>query len=140
MGESIFEKNGGRSILVSFAKKFYDKIYDDPWIGLYFKDVDQTRIELQQVDFLQGALGGEKIYCGALPIPAHKHMFISDELFDLRQKYLIEALDEVNAHQDLKDRIQRIDSAFKSGIVKKTIDDCEKRYFTDTILSYDRPK
>ena len=66
-----FEALGGRPILVKISKIFYDKVYDHAWLGKFFAKVDQQIIEDQQVDFLQGALGGDKVYCGKLPVKAH---------------------------------------------------------------------
>jgi hemoglobin len=134
-----FEKLGGRSILVKMSKIFYDDVYKHEWIGKFFQGIDQDIIEAQQVDFLQGALGGEKVYCGKLPIPAHKHMFISDELYNLRTDLMVSALKEVNASQELIDKILKIDASFKGGLVKKSITDCEKRYNTDEILIVPNP-
>ena len=108
MDQLSFKELGGRQVLLDMAKVFYDKIYAHPWLGEFFKDISQEVIEIQQVDFLQGALGGERVYCGKLPIPAHKHMYITQELFDLRSEILIESLKEVNACQELIDRILKI--------------------------------
>ena len=134
-----FEKLGGRNILVKMSKIFYDNVYDHPWIGKFFQGIDQGIIEAQQVDFLQGALGGEKVYCGKLPIPAHKHMFISDDLYNLRTDLMLSALKEVNASAELVEKILKIDASFKGGLVKEKIDDCKKRYNTDELLIIPNP-
>ncbi len=55
---------------------------------MYFKEIDQEIIETQQVDSMTSALGGPKVYCGKLPIPAHKNMFIWTDLFELRHDLL----------------------------------------------------
>ena len=135
-----FEALGGKPMLEKISKIFYDKIYEDEWIGLYFKEVPQERIESQQVDFMQGALGGPTSYCGRLPVPAHQHMYIDEELFDLRQKYLTEAFAEAGACQELIDKWLKIDNAFKPKIIKKSMSDCEKRFFTDEIVFFKNPK
>jgi truncated hemoglobin YjbI len=135
-----FESMGGRALLEKITKVFYDKVYAHPWIGQYFKEIKQEIIEEQQVDFLQGALGGEKVYCGKLPVPAHKHMFITDELFDLRTDLLVESIKECNGSEELTEKILKIDHAFKSGIVKKSLGDCEKRYNTDVIMDIPNPE
>jgi truncated hemoglobin YjbI len=140
MNQKTFHELGGREILMRVSKVFYDKVYAHPWIGKYFADVPQDVIEIQQVDFLQGALGGEKVYCGKLPVPAHKHMFINDELYQLRTNLLVESLKECGACQELIDRLIKIDDAFKSGIVKKSVADCEKRFNSDTILDFPNPE
>lgn len=138
-GKLSFEQLGGRAILEKVSKIFYDKIYDHPWIGLYFKEVPQDVIESQQVDFMSQALGGPKVYLGKLPVAAHKHMLLDDEIFDLRERLLKEALVEANACEELQIRWLKIDEAFRLKIVKKSISECEKRYNTDTILDFPNP-
>ena len=134
-----FEKLGGKAMLEKVAKIFYDKIYEHEWIGKYFMHIDQKIIESQQVDFMSSALGGPKDYCGRMPIPTHKNMMISEDLFELRHKLLLESLKQADASQELIDKWTKIDEAFKSGIVKNSISDCEKRYFTDVILDFKDP-
>lgn len=131
-----FEKLGGKEILQKVAKSFYDKVYEHPWIGKFFQHIEQEIIESQQVDFMTSALGGPKVYCGRLPIPTHKNMLISPELFELRHKLLLEALHEAKASDDLIVKWTKIDAAFKDGIVKSNISECEKRFFTDDILDF----
>ena len=128
-----------RSRLKKFAKCFYDKIYADPWIGKFFQDIDQEIIESQQVDFLQGAVGGRKVYSGKLPIPAHMHMYITDELFELRNQFVLEAIKEVGVPEELAEKILRVDEAFKKGLVKASVGQCEKRFFTDELLIIPKP-
>jgi hemoglobin len=140
MNKSSIEELGGREMLEKAMKAFYDRVYEHPWIGLYFKDISQDVIEKQQVDFMIGALGGPKsAYSGRLPVDAHKNMFITDELFQVREELLLEAFAEVKAPQELIDRWLKIDNAFKSGIVKKSIEQCEKTFVTDDILDFPNP-
>lgn len=134
-----FEELGGREMLEKVSKIFYDKVYDDAWIGQYFADIKQEVIEEQQVDFMSMALGGPKVYLGKLPAPAHKHMMISEELFQLREELLDAALKEAGASPELIFRWKKIDNAFKEKLVKSSIADCEKRYKTDQLLDFHKP-
>jgi truncated hemoglobin YjbI len=136
---SIFERAGGREMLMAVSKKFYDKIYMHPWLKEYFKDVKQGIIESQQVDFMTGALGGPKIYCGRNPTDAHLHINITEELFQVRKQLLIEAMEEVNASAELRDRWLKVDDAFKGAMIKKLPEDCVKRWATDEILDFPNP-
>lgn len=138
--KQAFEKLGGRNILMKINKIFYDKVYAHPWISQFFKDVPQDVIESQQTDFMTSTLGGGNVYLGKLPVPAHKHMFISEELFDLRQRLLNEALDEAQACEELKAKWNKIDEAFRSKLVKKSISECEKRFRSDEILFFKNPE
>jgi truncated hemoglobin YjbI len=133
---SLYDKVGGRPVLEKLVKRFYDKVFAHPWLGLYFKNVKQTTIELQQVEFMIGALGGPRIYMGKIPGDAHPHMMITNELFDLRQKLMLEALKEENSLPELTDRWLKIEEAFREKIVKTSIDKCQVRFFGDEILDF----
>jgi hypothetical protein len=85
------------------------------------------------------AMGGPQMYCGAFPIPAHKHMNITNELFDLRHGMLKDSLQEAGVPQELAEKWLKIDVSFRTGIVKKSVDDCQKRFMTDDILDYSKP-
>lgn len=144
LGESMstaqeFESMGGRSALITINKVFYDKIYQHPWLKLYFEEIPQEHIESQQVDFMQKVLGGENVYVGKTPPNSHTHMFIPDELFEERKKLLCEAFVESNASQQLIDKWLFLDESFRRFIVKKHIDECQPRFKTDPILNFPKP-
>ncbi|MCO4793741.1 MAG: group 1 truncated hemoglobin [Bacteriovoracaceae bacterium] len=139
IGKLSFEELGGRPVLEKVAKVFYDKVYEHPWIGQFFKEVDQEVIESQQVDFMSAALGGPRVYLGKLPVPAHKHMLLNDEIFDLRESLLKQAMDEVSVLPELRERRLTIDEAFRKKLVKKDISECEKRYKTDEFMDFPNP-
>ena len=134
-----FEDLGGKGMLEVITKIFYDKIYDHPWLSQFFKNIKQEIIESQQVDFMQGHLGGKKVYCGQLPVSAHKHMFVTKELFDLRQAILRDSMKEANASRELVEAWLKIDDSFRAGIIKASASQCEKRFFTDEILAFKNP-
>ncbi|MGB0495593.1 MAG: group I truncated hemoglobin [Kangiellaceae bacterium] len=134
-----YEEMGGKHMLEHISKIFYDKIYDDPWLKQYFAEIPQEHIERQQVAFMQAALGGENLYCGQTPPTAHKHMYITEELFQARQLLLDEAFAECNASPLLIEKWIRIDEAFFNRIVKSSPEECEKRYKSDKILNFQRP-
>lgn len=136
---NLFDLIGSRSTLDKVHKIFYDKIYAHPWISLYFKEVKQEIIESQQSDFMSQAMGGPAIYCGKLPVPAHHHLFISEELFELRTRLLQEAMHEAGINLEHQVLWLKIDQAFKKAIIKKTIADCLPRFKTDEIIDYPRP-
>lgn len=137
--KSLFDQIGGKSTLQRIAKRFYDKVYADPWLKLFFKNTRQEIIESQQVDFMSGALGGPRIFSGRMPIDAHTHINITPELFAAREKLLLEALQEENAPRELIDRWLKIEHAFKAHLLKDSVADCKKRWNTDEILDFPDP-
>lgn len=136
---SLFDRVGGYDMVKKVHKIFYDKIYADEWIGQFFKEINQDVIENQQTDFMVQAMGGPDKYCGAFPIPAHKHMNISLELFQYRHEMLKASLNEAGLAQTEIDAWLKIDAAFGKGIIKKSVDDCERRFPTDEIQNFPRP-
>jgi len=137
--KAIFEQMGGRASLVKVNKIFYDKVYQDPWLKLYFQAIPQEHIENQQVDFMEKVLGGENRYAGKAPPAAHKHIFVTEELFELRQKYLKEAFVEAKAKPELVEKWLMLDASFLRIIVKSKSEECQRRFNSDTILDFPKP-
>ena len=136
--DHLFQAVGGRDGILKVVKIFYDKVYADPWMSLFFAKIPQEHIENQQTDFMCGAMGGPKIYCGRMPVDAHEHICITEELFDARDELLEESLKEANVDPEVAKAWMKIDQAFKSGLVKP-LKDCKKRFFTDEILDFENP-
>lgn len=137
---SLFDEIGGKPYLAKVVKTFYDKVYAHPWLKLYFKNTPQEHIENQQVDFMIGALGGPRVYGGRSPKDAHPHIMITEEIFELRNELLIEALKEEKASEELIERWLQIESVFKKAILKSSINQCKGRYTTDEILVFENPQ
>lgn len=135
----LYDQLGGFSVLQRVHKIFYDKVYRDPWLKLFFADVAQALIEAQQTDFMAQAMGGPARYCGKLPIPAHRHMFITEELFELRTRLLDESLVEAGVAAWLRARWLKIDGAFKGRLVKQSASECQGRYKTEPIMVIPKP-
>ncbi len=137
--DEIFEKMGGRNALIKINKIFYDKVYKDPWIKLYFEQIPQQHIEDQQVDFMQKVLGGENLYVGKAPPAAHMHIMINEDIFQVRKGLLEEAFVEANAKQELVDKWLALDESFKRVLFKDSTAECRRRFKTDLILDFPNP-
>ncbi len=138
--EKKYAEFGGRAMLEKVSKIFYDKIYEDAWLQQYFSGVAQDHIERQQVDFMQGVCGGEKVFCGRLPVSAHTHIYITDELFDFRKEVLLASLVEAGANQALRELWLKIDDSFRAKLIKKSVDECFGRYKMEPIISIAPPR
>jgi hypothetical protein len=88
---------------------------------------------------MTSAMGGPQVYSGAFPIPAHQHLYITEEIFDLRHQLLRDSLEEASVPEGLAERWLKLDGAFKSGLVKKSLDDCKGRFTTDPIVEFPDP-
>jgi len=123
-------------IVFNTNQAFYEHVYKDEWLKNVFSVIDQKIITSQQTDFIVGALGGPKRYCGRTPKDAHPHIYVDEEMWTLREKYLKMAFEEVKVPDDLRARWLAIDEAFKAVILKKDISECSKRYQMDNIIYF----
>ena len=137
---SLYAQLGGHDTLVRVHKVFYDKVYAHPWLKLFFVGVERAVIENQQTDFMAQSMKGPDVYCGKFPVPAHKHMFITAELYDTRHQLLADTLQELRIPEPLKEQWLLIDAAFKVRLVKKTEAECEGRYRTEPIMVIPNPE
>jgi hemoglobin len=119
---TLFDAVGGLPTLSKVHKIFYDKVYAHPWIGQFFIGHDQDAIENRQTTFMGEKMGGQIEYMGKEMELTHQAMYITGELFNLRQSLLEESLLEAGLSGELRERWLRIDGAFMKKIVKGSLD------------------
>ena len=122
--KTLYDRIGGHSTLVAVHKTFYDKVYAHPWIGKFFDGLPQDYIEDQQTNFMGGLFGGPKDYAGKMPKQAHRHMLITEELFELRQVLLAESIDEFGLDAALKQEWLDADRGLEKSVVKRDVNEC----------------
>jgi hemoglobin len=120
--QTLFDAVGGLTTLRKVHKIFYDKVYAHAWIGRFFIGHDQETIENRQTSFMAEKMGGQIDYMGKEMELTHEAMYITGELFQLRQSLLEESLLEAGLNEELRERWLRIDGAFKKKIVKGSLD------------------
>jgi len=121
--QSLFDALGGLATLEKVHKIFYDKVYAHPWLGQFFADHNQEAIERRQTLFMAEKMGGDVNYFGKGMKMAHRAMYITQELFDIRQALLAESLVEASVPDELAQRWLKLDSAFQRQIIKPSIAD-----------------
>ncbi len=136
---SLFEQLGGRKTLEKVHRIFYDEAYSHPWLKNFFGDIDQDHIEAQQTDFMTGAMGGPKCYFGKTVVSAHKHIYVTQELFEVRHKMLTDSLVKGGVPEGLREKWLAIDAAFNKGVVKDSMDKCVQRYHDEPIQAFAKP-
>lgn len=135
-GRKLFDRLGGRPTLDRVHKIFYEKLYAHSWIGKYFEGINRELITNQQSDFMGMLFGGPKIFSGRMPIDAHMHMMITEELFVVRHGLLREALVDSKIPEPEFSEWLAVDAAFKKILIKKNVDDCKKRFNSDEIVNH----
>ena len=134
MALQLYESLPDKNIIFRVNERFYKKVYEHPWLSKFFSKTDQNFITRQQTDFIIGAIGGPRNYSGRFVADAHPHIFIDEEVFDLREALLEEAMLELKAPEALRTKWLQIDASFKNSIIKQSVDACKKRFFTDEII------
>jgi len=119
---TLFEQVGGLPVLERVHKLFYDKVYTHEWLGQFFIGHDQASIERRQTLFMAEKMGADIDYWGKQPQMAHRQLYITRELFDLRHELLAESLHEAGIDEGLIDRWLEIDNAFIPVVVKDSIE------------------
>jgi truncated hemoglobin YjbI len=131
--EQLFE------ILKRVSHAFYERVYKDEWLKEVFKDVKQDFITDQQADFMLGAFGGAQRFSGREPKEAHPHIYVDEEMWQLRERLLTEALEEEKAPEWIRAKWLKIDNAFKRVIFKNSPEECKPRYPNEPIINVPSP-
>ena len=131
---------GGKACVERVHKILYGKLLAHPWLKDFFVGLERWHLEEQQTDFMIDLFGNTpKSYFGRLPMNAHQHIFITEEVFLIRHQLLAEALLEANVSGVNKERWLEYDMGMKRAIVKKTVDECEGRYRNEQIIVVPKP-
>jgi len=132
--QTLFDAVGGLPVMERVHKRFYDKVYADPWLGKFFEGHDQAAIELRQTQFMAEKMGADSMYPGKeLPL-AHRRMYITEELLELRRGLLREALEKEALSERLILRWLKIDAAFWGKIKNNSLEE-----FQAVDLKYEQP-
>ncbi|NQV70059.1 MAG: group 1 truncated hemoglobin [Pseudohongiella sp.] len=135
----MFEEAGGRAAIEKVTEAFYDKVYADPWLSQFFDGIPRSHIQAQQDDFMQAALGGRRGYSGKTPPSAHQHIYITEEMFEVRQAHLMSAFRECHASERMVEMWLAIEDAFRGRLTKDSMSDCVMRYPAEGIRNYPKP-
>ena len=139
MATVFLDEVGGRACLERVHSILYDKLLSHPWLKGFFVGLERWHLEIQQTDFMADLFGGKACYSGRLPMNAHQHLFITEEVFMIRHALLADALTEAKVSEDHKKQWLEFDMGMKAAIVKDSVDDCEGRYRTEKVLVVPKP-
>lgn len=133
--KSLYDEIGGTPTLQKVHHVFYNKVYAHNWLKHFFVKQPQSLIENQQTSFMAEKMGGPKEYVGKPPKYTHIHMYITNELFDIRQALLAQAIEECGISERLKNKWLIIDNAFRPHIVKESLEAFYEAYtFKERII------
>ncbi len=137
--EAYYQQLGGWAGIEKVHIVFYDMLFAHPWLKGFFEGKDKALLVSQQTDFMASILGGPKRYYGREPGPAHCHMFITEEVFDVRHQMLGDAMERVRLAPELRAPWLKRDWAMKRALVKTSVDQCVGRYKMEPIIAPPKP-
>lgn len=115
---------GGEEVVREIHQKFYNVIFEDDWLGGFFYGKNKPTLVRKQTEFILNCIGDYTSYQGETPAMIHMHMFISEEMFLLRQQMLRDAILSSGLSENIAERWLYIDGMFRNGIVKKDVSQC----------------
>ena len=115
---------GGEQGVFKVHQRFYDVIFEEPWIGQFFYGKSKEALVNKQTKFMVAAFGGENLYTGDTPAFMHMHMFVTEEMIRLRQKVLRQAILDEGFSDSVAERWLKVDDSFTESIVKTSVDEC----------------
>ncbi len=107
------------SLVSRILNDFYSQVFEDPRLAPFFHGVTQQRLEEKQFLFMRQLITGEKIYFGDRPRNAHHWMVISDELFDYREKLMLDTLRRHGLPEPMVQQWRALEEQFRCDIVKE---------------------
>jgi len=124
---TLLQDVGGEEVVRRVHQRFYDSVYNDEYIGQFFFHRAKELVVKKQTEFMVAAFGGPNNYRGEPPAFLHMHMYITQDISDIRNVYLRKAILGEGLSQEICERWMRVDNAFLPAIVKQSVDDCVMR-------------
>lgn len=121
---NFIEELGGIEAITRVHKKFYDDIFEEPWLGQFFAGKDRGALVNRQTQFMVACFGGYSQYAGETPALAHMHMYLTKEMILLREKFLREAILSEGIKEELCNKWVEVDHFFGEGLIKNSVDEC----------------
>lgn len=123
----LIELIGGEAVVTAVHRRFYEVLFEDPWIGIFFYGKSIDSLVLKQTKFMLAAFGGANEYRWEAPDVAHAHMYVTAEQADVREVVLRNAIRAQGLSQEIEDRWLATDQSFRPAIVKEQLDECRMR-------------
>lgn len=122
--QNLLHDVGGTEVVLAVHQRFYDVMFDEPWMERFFFGKEKSVLVRKQTEFMVAAFGGDNQYKGDTPAFVHMHMLITEEQLKVRETILHNALKQQALSEALITRWLDIDRSFWSGIAKQSADEC----------------
>jgi hemoglobin-like flavoprotein len=136
----LLDDIGGAECITPVHRRFYDWIFDDAWLGPFFYGKDKETLIRKQTEFMVSCFGGPSNFSGETPAIAHMHMFIDEEIFNLRQFHLHRCILEEGFSDEITERWIGVDESFRQAMVRSKLSECVVRCVGQMPISVKKPK
>ncbi len=114
----VIEEVGGREVMEAMMRRFYDRLFDDLFVGFLFEGHDKERLIASQMAYIHAHLGGRQgDYKGPSIRKAHEEMTIFVGHFDRRHKVLEEVLREFDVPEEVREAWLELDRSLRELVV-----------------------
>ncbi len=120
----LFDEIGSEDIILRIHQRFYDAIFEEPWLEKFFYGKSKETLIRKQTQFMVAAFNDPNNYMGDTPAFVHMHMLITEEMFDVRETLLRRAILAEGLSTSIAERWLAVDRSFRPAIVKKSVDEC----------------
>ncbi len=120
----LLDKIGGEERVMTVHRRFYDVMFDEPWLEKFFFGKSKESLIIKQTQFMVAAFNGPNNYTGDTPAFVHMHMYITGEMADIREKILKASILAEGLSDSIAEKWLAVDRSFRPAVVKKSIDEC----------------
>jgi len=136
---NLLDEIGGEAGVYRVHERFYEVMFNHPWLGQFFFGKSEEVLITKQTQFMVAAFNGPNTYTGDTPAFVHMHMFITDEMADLREQILRQAILDEGLSASVADRWLKVDQSYRSAIVKKSVDECVLKCVGQVPVTAEKP-
>jgi len=115
--KSLYQDIGGKETLSNIFGLAITRIYNDPKIGHYFKEVPKRHLRMQLTNQVCELIGGPCKYDGEKMTTSHKGLNITDAEFFLLVEYVQSAMRDIGLTAQQENLILQKLAPLKSQIV-----------------------
>ncbi len=136
---NLLTEIGGKEVVFRVHQRFYEVMFDEPWLGQFFYGKDKETLIIKQTQFMVAAFGGPNEYTGDTPAFIHMHMYITEEMTDLRESILHQAILAEGLDESIAQRWLKVDRAFRPALVKQSVAECVLKCFGQFPVTVKKP-
>lgn len=116
----VIEEVGGKQRMQELMREFYDRLFDDVFVGFFFRDSDKEHLIRSQIDYVHANIGSrDGTYEGPSIRKAHEDLPILAGHFDRRHTILTQVLDDFDVPEHVREAWLSLDRAMRPMVLKQ---------------------